>query len=234
MIKTGCGVLLATGMLLLGTPAMAETEISGSVTLATDYVYRGTSQTGEDAAIQGSIDLTDDSGFYAGVWASNISFDGTIEIDLYAGYGGSFSDGVDYDVGVLRYEYPDDNRDNSAEDYRESSFNELYGSITIEGVTVGLAYSSDFFNESGKAIYYHIDYGIDLPNEFSLGLHYGKQSVDNNAAYFPDYADYSVSVARPFKGIDWSLTWHTTNLSKAECGGDVCASRIVFALSRSL
>ena len=49
-------------------------ELSATVTATTDYDFRGITQTAQDPAIQGSIDLATDPGFYAGVWASNVDF----------------------------------------------------------------------------------------------------------------------------------------------------------------
>jgi uncharacterized protein (TIGR02001 family) len=58
--------------------AMAQVEIAGNVTLASDYRFRGISQLeGEfSPAIQGGFDLNVDNGLYAGVWASNVNFTG--------------------------------------------------------------------------------------------------------------------------------------------------------------
>ena len=49
-------------------------ELSATVTATTDYDFRGITQTAQDPAIQGSVDLATDPGFYAGVWASNVDF----------------------------------------------------------------------------------------------------------------------------------------------------------------
>ncbi len=63
---------------------------SASVALTTDYVWRGISQTNNDPAIQGQFDLSHESGFYIGAWASNVEFaDGSktsLELDAYAGF----------------------------------------------------------------------------------------------------------------------------------------------------
>ena len=220
--------------MLLGATSAYAAEISGNVSLLTDYVYRGISQTSENPAIQGGFDIVGESGLYAGVWASNVDFDGSIEIDVYAGYGGSFTEDLGYDIGVLRYEYPDDGKDGAP----DSSFNEVYGSLAYKGATLGFNYSSDFFAESDKATYVYLDYELSLPNEITLALHYGDQSIDDNAAFgTPDYADYSVGVSRTFSEIDFSLTWYDTDLSGDECFGgpdDICDSRVVFGLSKSL
>ena len=70
-------------------PAIAqEVTVSGNVALATDYTFRGVSQT-DGPAVQGGFDATfGDSGFYLGTWASNINFGGgsDLELDVYGGY----------------------------------------------------------------------------------------------------------------------------------------------------
>jgi uncharacterized protein (TIGR02001 family) len=222
--------LMGAGLLLASATAFGA-EISGNVALATDYVYRGISQTNEEATIQGGFDVEGEAGFYAGVWASNIAFDGSVEIDVYAGYAGEFTEDLGFDVGVLHYEYPNDAGPN------DSSFDEVYGSLGYKDLTVGINYSNDFYFESGTATYFYIDYALSLPNDFGLGFHYGDQSIsDNDTLGVPDYADYSVSLSRTWADIDFALTWFDTDLSSNECfgGSDNCDSRVVFGLSKSL
>ncbi|MCZ6501567.1 MAG: TorF family putative porin [Gammaproteobacteria bacterium] len=225
--------LLGSGLMLASSGVYAV-EISGNVALASDYVYRGISQTNEEATIQGGFDVEGESGLYVGVWASNIAFDGSIEVDVYAGYGGEFSEDLGFDIGILRYEYPDD---------VNSSFSELYGSLSYKELTVGVAYSSDFFLESDTSTYVFVDYSFSLPNEFGLDLHYAEQSIDDNDIFgTPDYAEYSLSLTRTVADIDLSLTWYDTDLSNDDCfldsttgiGTNLCESRVVFGLSKSL
>ena len=114
-------------------PAAAETSphtTSGNVTFATNYVVRGLTQTNFKPAIQGTFDYSHSSGFYAGLFASNVSWyaDGwepaakgvnsavyggsgtdaisnSLEIDFYGGYRGKVAD-FSYDVGGIYYYYP--------------------------------------------------------------------------------------------------------------------------------
>jgi len=227
--------LILGSSLLLGFCSASAAEVSGNVSLGTDYVYRGISQTTENPTLQGGFDVVAESGLYAGVWASNVDFDGSIEIDLYAGYGGSFTEELAFDVGLLAYVYPDDGQGGAP----DSSFNEVYGSLSFKGLTLGVAYSSDFFAESDGATYVYLDYELSLPNDFGLGLHYGDQSIDDNAGFgTPDYNDYSIGLSRTAFDVDLSLTWYDTDLSEAECfgggGADICESRVVFAIGKSL
>ena len=70
---------------------------SANMMMASEYVFRGITQSNEDPAIQVGIDYTHEpSGFYIGTWASSVEFntgnaDGTqIETNLYGGFAGSF------------------------------------------------------------------------------------------------------------------------------------------------
>src|SRR5690606_281944 len=48
-------------------------ELSYNIGVTTDYVFRGFTQTGEDPAVFGGIDLGYGM-FYAGTWASSVDF----------------------------------------------------------------------------------------------------------------------------------------------------------------
>jgi hypothetical protein len=80
------------------------------MTIASDYRFRGISQTYVGPAIQGGIDYGHPSGFYIGNWNSNVAsqvFTGGsgIEMDFYGGYKKSFGD-IGMDVGYIYYYYP--------------------------------------------------------------------------------------------------------------------------------
>ncbi|HWC29849.1 MAG TPA: TorF family putative porin [Dehalococcoidia bacterium] len=78
---------------------------TANVGLTSDYVFRGISQTNEEAAVQGGVDLTCGK-FYAGVWASSFFGDeGSTEIDLYAGFRTSTGK-INWDLGFIYYTYP--------------------------------------------------------------------------------------------------------------------------------
>jgi uncharacterized protein (TIGR02001 family) len=225
-------IMIGGGILLTFVASANADELSANVSIGTDYIYRGISQTDEEATIQGGFDWTSDSGIYAGIWASNLAFDGYVEMDYYIGYGGSISEEVEYDIGFLHYDYP-----NQASGHNDYNFDEVYGSVSYKGVTLGLAVSSDFFGESDSGQYVYIEYELGLANDFGLAFHYGSQDIDDNVAFgAPDYSEYSIGVSKSVGGFDLGLTWHDTDLSSTECfgGTDLCDSRVVFALSKSL
>jgi len=107
-------------------PAADAPEVSpitANVTVASNYIYRGLTQTNNKPAIQGGFDYAHESGLYIGNWNSNISWinDGygassnpktvagvsaPIEMDFYAGFKKELiGEGFASDVGVLQYYY---------------------------------------------------------------------------------------------------------------------------------
>ena len=55
-----------------------------------------------------SITVSHESGFYAGLWGSNVDFgnDTDFELYIYGGYAGSIDDNTSFDIGLAYYSYP--------------------------------------------------------------------------------------------------------------------------------
>src|SRR5690554_625819 len=73
LIPAACGLALcAQTQAESFDTAIGTIETSMNVTLATDYIWRGQSQTDGAGAIQGGLDIAHESGLYIGTWASNV------------------------------------------------------------------------------------------------------------------------------------------------------------------
>lgn len=187
-----------------------------NVGAVTEYRYRGISQSRFDPALQGGIDFAHKSGFYVGTWASTVRFlkdaggDGQAEVDLYGGYKNTFN-GIGYDVGLLRYQYP------RAHVPVNPNTNEIYGALTYSVAT--LKYSRTTTNlfgiaDSKNSGYLDLSATFDLGNGFSLVPHVGHQRVDNNGFY--SYTDYSLTVGKDFgNGFSAQLAAIGTNADRA-------------------
>jgi uncharacterized protein (TIGR02001 family) len=98
LLASAAAAAFTTSVAQAQTPApTAEHTVTGNMTIATDYRFRGISQTfGEGfftpgPAIQGGIDYSHSSGVYLGNWNSNISGNqypngSSIEMDFYGGW----------------------------------------------------------------------------------------------------------------------------------------------------
>ena len=93
-------------------PAEPSFSVTTNIGFVSDYYARGVSQSWHKPAVQGGFDIAHSSGFYAGVWGSNITPntypEANAEIDAYAGYNGSVPgvEGLGYTVGAIGYFYP--------------------------------------------------------------------------------------------------------------------------------
>ncbi len=123
--------------------------VTANVTLASQYRYRGISQTNSAPAIQGGFDYAHESGFYLGNWNSNISWmsdnysaspaqlspavpglSAPIEMDFYGGYKTEIFKDLNLDVGVLEYYYPTKNLPNKTTYTAPGVTTTAYGSFT--------------------------------------------------------------------------------------------------------
>ena len=222
------------GLTVLGCIAAlaeeAEFTTSANATLATDYVFRGQSQTLEEEAVQAGFDLGY-GGFYAGAWGSNVDFGSaaTAEIDYYLGYVFDLSDDLSLDLGYIYYSY-------AGED--DLDFSEGKLAVSWKAASVGLNYSPEYLGDGGeKYFYYFADYSFSLPNDFSLGLHVGLNQGDDQDIAFEGgsgedtYTEWSVGVSRTFSNVDFGLTYWDTTIDddKNELG----EGRLVFSISAS-
>ena len=107
-------------------PPAGKLTVDGSVTLVSDYRYRGLSYTDNRPAVQGFLTISHASGLYVATFLSNLGGDGSyggddVEADILAGYARSVDD-LTLDVGIWNYRFPGT---------RRTSFMELYGALTI-------------------------------------------------------------------------------------------------------
>lgn len=116
--------------------------LGGTLALASDYRFRGVSQTDRTMSVQGSVTAVHASGVYAGVWAANLSGWGTfgganMELDLFGGVKTRLSDAASLDAGLTWYMYPGG--------AAKSDFGEVYAKLSVDrgpaAVTIGAAYA---------------------------------------------------------------------------------------------
>jgi uncharacterized protein (TIGR02001 family) len=210
--------LATSGALMAQANAPApDYTLSFNVGAVTDYRYRGLSQTARRPALQGGADFVHKSGFYVGTWASTIRWikdtppadRGSLEVDLYAGYKGAFSDALGYDVGGLYYWYPRNNYDRVTGE-NANTF-ELYGALTFGPATLKYSHSlTDLFGaaNSENSGYLDLSAGFDTGwNGVTITPHVGYQRIRNTG----HYVDYSLTAAKDFDGLVLSLAFVGTN-----------------------
>jgi uncharacterized protein (TIGR02001 family) len=240
MKKCSVGLFIAFA-LVGGIPVHTEEnshQISGNVSVMTDYLYRGISQTREKMALQGELDYAHlPTGFYAGTWASNVDFAENVEMNIYSGIGGVSENGLVWDVGGLYYLYPGSNEE-PEENFFEAYTNLAYtfSNVLLEpGIVAGLAWTPDFFGEDGDGVYVYASLELSLPQEFDLSFYAGHQDVQGgklSGSTGFNYTHYRVGLSRGFGPLDLSVSW---NDADDDCDGstDELCQAVVFSVGTS-
>ena len=233
-VATSAALLSAS--LLVSAPAAAQDpwSFSANIGAVSNYIWRGVTQTGDQAAVQGGLDVAHDSGFYAGTWVSNIDWgtpDPNYELDLYTGFGGSVNDDFSYDIGAIYYAYPDG---------RDSDFAEIAVSGTFKWFTLGTAYT--VYGENDGGLFDDGDWyffgGADfaLPYDFGFSLRAGYYMFRHNDVVVDvvedpngnliditetaDYWNYGASITREAGDFGtFSFNWDQNN-GKMDVGYD--------------
>lgn len=232
-------VLLATALFVAPfATAQAESPFtySSSFTFASDYVFRGISQSDEGMALQGDFSVEHESGLYASLWGSTIDFNnnnaGSIEVDATVGYGFELPENIGADVGVIQYMYP------GSDDSLNYDYTEFFAALDRDfgetNVSVGVNYSPEYFGKSGSFFYYSAAASMPVMDKLETYATVGYSDIDDNNAFgTPDYTDWSIGLDYELgDGFSVGLAYVDSDLDKADCA-DGCEARGVFTLSRS-
>jgi len=242
----------------LTTPAEKEDwngpfggTFNASFTFATDYSFRGISQTARQVAFQPSFGYETPSfgqglavSAYVGVWGSNFSSPGSkVEVDLLAGFKGkALNERLTFDLGFVRYNYLGAPAD-LYYDFNEFSLVAGYD-FGLFQAKAAVYYSPNFYANSGDAWYKWGQVTIPLRfvqiNEnvsFRLFGSLGNQYVERFASYeigVDNYWDWQVGFAATVYGFDLAVAYVDTNLGVANCANTRnCEARVVFTFSKS-
>lgn len=139
-----------------------------SLTLTSNYVFRGETKSDNNAELQINYDLnkSQDSGWYAGVFASGVSRSASnakgAEIDLYGGFLLVFGDNnkIIFDLGAIEYFYTDDN-------FAPTS-HEFYAGFMYDMSSIKY-----YFGENNTS-YLDLGTGFVVFGDLNLDLHYGR------------------------------------------------------------
>jgi uncharacterized protein (TIGR02001 family) len=221
LASTAVAALMFAG----ASAAQAESpfSFSGTAAITSDYMFRGYSQTGEDPAFQAGLTASHESGFFAGVWGSNVDFgtDADVELDLFAGYTNTV-DNLTYTVTALYYTYPGADSDLEY-DYFEAGLDLAYAidKLTLTGK---IYYSPEFFGSAGgHAWYLSPGFSFAVNDMISVNSAIGFNELENGS----DYKDWSAGIALKFEPFTVDLKYIDTDVH-----GDTNAdSRFVASLT---
>jgi len=206
-------------------PATEASPVSYNVGFATDYIFRGITQTTHAPAVQGGLDYSHSTGLYVGTWASNVKWikdfdaiasgDANVELDTYFGIKNAIANDYGYDVGYVRYNYLGSYTPQVG--FNNADTSEIYGAASYKFVSLKYSYSllDGFMTIPGSKGTNYIDLSANYPVEdagMTIGAHIGKQTFTGAEAYAisPSYTDYKLSASKDFSSYILSLSYTNT------------------------
>lgn len=232
-VPLAAALCAAAGLMALASQAQAA-QVSGNAALTSDYVWRGSTQTQGDAAVQAGFKVAGASGFYGSIWGSNVEFapetHASSELDFTVGWGRSLGDDWALDVNVLRYQYPSTTVD--------LNWTELNGTVTWKGsYWLSAGYSPEVFGSEETGVYTLAGARFPVNDQFRFeagASYYFLDDLDGDGSD-DSYAHGLVSAVWGFKApFEARLTAHATDSSAEDLfGDDFAGSRIEAALQAS-
>lgn len=205
----------------LGTAswASAQQDLSGSIGAATDYIYRGVSQTNGDPAVQGGLLLQLAPGWRAGVWSSTVDMNrderSGYQVDLHATRSWLWGEDWSAALGVTHREYLGER---GAVDY---DHDELSAALSFQGrATASVAWSpnaSIYWRgpTRGRAVTYELTLQQPLGARWSLFAGAGRYDLDDLVGDAYEYWSAGVT-----------FTWTALQLDVACIGADRTAQSV--------
>jgi len=222
--------LLAAGTALAADPAPGWTG-SGNVTLVSDYIFRGVTQTQGRPTLQGNLDWVDASGLYVGGFGSGVAHaaynnGSNAEIDLYGGYRHALSADNNIDGGIVTYWYPGAHYLGAGHDViyhtqdlklglNLGSFS-AYGWLTVSRHFFGFAVdpASGSYADSRGTTYVEMNWNPDLGDGLVANLHGGRQDIRHFSAF--NFYDLKLGLSKTWGAWTGSLatTWNSGDASR--------------------
>lgn len=239
--------------------SVAGGQFSTWVEFASDYVFRGESETndGEIPSLKGQITWTHKSGFYSSFYMANVLFPGESQEasfknpEINAVYGlkigtviNNIADsGINYNGSLFQYMYPGDNKSNYLEmfNFVDKQFNNVNVSLEFSPTLTEWFGTQDLMSFHVAA---HVS--VALPDHFTVSASVGHQGFDysGDEGYEDiatlDWRHWNLGVSRPLWGFVLDLRYYDTNLNGYHAfygtntnANQIMTSRVVVALSQT-
>lgn len=195
-MKKLTATLIAAGVIVGASPAvMAEDGTSYNLGVASNYIWRGASQTNDGFAVQGGLDHAAGPMSF-GIWGSNVSTGA--EVDLYGAYGGKAGE-MDWSVGFIYYYFSD------------SAFGANNTDVTA-GISAGNLSGTVYYNVDAKTTTFEVGGDFEVAKNYTVSALLGSGAAGD--ASTGSY--YDVGVGTSFSGIDVKIGYADAPTTEAK------------------
>ncbi len=202
------------------------------MTLVSDYVFRGASQSNEDPTVQAGVDYLHPSGVFAGVFVARTDYaenpfgsnPGSIEVDAYLGYSHAAGRDWSWDVAALRYDFPD----STGFDY---SYGELAANLHFRDVLrLGATVSDDAGASNASGWTAEVELRQPLGDRFQLSGSLGHYEFERTD--WSDYLYWDIGVSATAGRFTFDVRYFDTDSDEAGFAGpELTRGRLVGSIS---
>jgi len=197
----------------LASPVHAQ-SLGGSVGVASEYVYRGVSQTSGDPSAQIDLHYYGQQNWYAGLWAASVRRGDdrtTAELDAYLGYNFAIAADWNGSVSFVHYDYPWNHP------RRSYAHDELVGTLAYgDRVFLSVAASPDksferTYDRSARSAAFAYDLALHQPIWRGWSADAGVGYYDVRRQLGAGYLYYSAGCGYRWRSLQLQLLYIGTN-----------------------
>jgi uncharacterized protein (TIGR02001 family) len=202
------------------TAGPARADAGAGIALLSDYRFRGVSLSDNGPAAQAHVDLSHESGIFAGALVATVrpgyaGAESGISLQGYAGYSGTVAGDVSWSTGIAGYTFPSSKEGST--DYAE-----WFGRMSRNDLRAGVFLSQSYFGSGASSVYLELSGSHEINDVVSLALHLGWLATASAGAGYSRYAGIQRLDGR--FGMIVDLRYATAELSivGASSHGDDC------------
>ncbi len=221
---------VVTSIVLAALPwHQAVGEISGRLTLASEYIYRGKALSDRNPVLQAGIDYDHPSGFFVGAWASTVDLPSPsgrrdAELDYYVGWHFSNESRFSGALSLTRYTYPGQT---TSFDY---DYNELLATASWDGrYSLEFGYAHDVYGSVVDS--HHVELRVDWPLRSAWVISGGLGMNDLSDLGSSRYTYGDVGLSARYARLTIDLRWYDNERPTGFRGRNSAGSRLVGAVS---
>lgn len=180
----------------------AGAQVNGSISIVSDYRFRGVSLSAGHPEPQVHLGYDSKSGWYAGGFASGTDFrdekGGNVQLMAYAGYTRQLSPGVGWEAGAIKSVF-----------LRAASYDyvEIFAGLASDRISGRLYFSPDYFDRHASTLYAEFNGAYPFGQRFHLLGHIGfLRAISGSKSSAASPADQSdVSIGASVDLADWKI-----------------------------
>jgi len=216
--------------LVASAPGFAsDSGFAASVTLTSEYIYRGQARSDGNPAVQLGLDYEHGSGWFAGVWSSTIDMQSPygrrdVELDYYAGYHHAFEAPLTLAASLIRYTYPGQT---GSFDYDHNQW--LVTATFDDRFSLEAGYSDDIYGWGRIGRHWEARLEQPFSNAWVLGAGLGRNDLDDIGV--EDYLYWDVGASSRFSRVTVDLRWYDNEPIRGILDWLSAGSQVVLSLT---